>query len=239
MYVRLGDLEVPRILLGTSPFIGAGQFGARAWLYYARFVGKPEKVAEIIKYSVELGVRGVQVLAYDYIVEAVRRVVAETGEDLFVAGTVMPENPEESLELLSGIGCKIGLVHGALVSRRNIAEVKRQVKMIEEYGMKPGVALHSIPALKPVLEECPEIEVVMAPVNVKGIFMGDREESLRILEESDRFVIAKKVLGAGRIEPRTALKYVYSLPFVKSVAVGVASKEEARETFTIAFDILE
>ncbi len=47
------------------------------------------------------------------------------------------------------------------------------------------------------------------------------------------------MLGAGRIKPENALKYVFSLPFVKAVAVGVASKREAEETFTTAFKVLK
>lgn len=47
------------------------------------------------------------------------------------------------------------------------------------------------------------------------------------------------MLGAGRIKPKKALKYVFSLPFVKAVAVGVASKREAEEISTIAFKVLK
>ena len=36
------------MLLGTSPFVGAGQFGTRAWMYYRIFRGHPERIAEII-----------------------------------------------------------------------------------------------------------------------------------------------------------------------------------------------
>jgi len=237
--VKFKELEVPRILLGTSPFLAAGQFGLRAWEYYRKFVGKSENVAKIIKCCVALGVKGVQVLAYDYIVEAIESVVRETGEKLFIVGTVMPEDPRRSIKLLENIDCKIDLVHGALTSARRLGMVGEHLRLIKDAGMIPGIALHDIPVLEEVLQKFPDVEVVMAPINVEGEFMRDRDRCLRILEKSGRFIIAKKALGAGRIEPRRALEYVYSLPFVKSVAVGVASEEEAKETFTIAREILE
>jgi hypothetical protein len=30
-------MELPSVMLGTSPFIGAGQFGAKAMLYHTQF----------------------------------------------------------------------------------------------------------------------------------------------------------------------------------------------------------
>jgi len=237
-YAKLRGLNVPRVLLGTSPFIAAGQFGLRAWDYHRKFVGKSEKVAEIIEHCIGLGVKGIQVLAYDYIVEAVKMAMEETGEDIFVVGTVMPENPRKSLKLLEMINCRIALVHGALTSPRHAKAVGKQLKLIEEMEMIPGIALHDALFLESMLKIYPEIEVVMAPVNVEGIFMQDREKSLKMLEESDRFIIAKKVLAAGRIKPERAFNYVFSLPFIDAVAVGVASKEEADETFTAAWKAL-
>ncbi|RLE73432.1 MAG: hypothetical protein DRJ37_00175 [Thermoprotei archaeon] len=238
MYEYFSNLRVPRVLIGTSPFIAGGQFGLRAWEYYRRFVGKSEEVAEIIEYCVDLGVKGVQVLAYDYIVEAVKKAMDKTGIDLFVVGTLIPEDPQESLKLLIDINCRIGLVHGMLTTPRSLREVGRHLRLIEEADIIPGVALHNISALEAILKEYPQIEVVMAPVNIEGIFMNNKEKSLELLEKSGRFIIAKKVLGAGRIEPERALKYVFSLSFVKSVAIGVASRKEAEETFTIAWRIL-
>ncbi len=181
MYTHLDDLIIPRILLGTSPFIAGGQFGLRAWEYYRKFVEKSDEVAKIIEYCIELGVRGMQVLSYDYIVEAVKKATERTGVNLFIIGTLMPEDPKESLELLTSIDCKIALVHGALTIPRYLGKVGEHLELIEEAGLVPGVALHDISALNIILKEYPQIKVIMAPINVNGILMGDNEERLKIL----------------------------------------------------------
>ncbi|MFQ6074099.1 MAG: hypothetical protein ACE5KC_02655, partial [Candidatus Bathyarchaeia archaeon] len=57
--LQVGKAKIPRILLGTSPFIGSGQFGSRAASYYEHFYGHPENIAKIILAAVDLGVTGV------------------------------------------------------------------------------------------------------------------------------------------------------------------------------------
>lgn len=44
------------VILGTSPFIFAPQFGHRTWLYELDFKDQPENIAEILDKSYELGV---------------------------------------------------------------------------------------------------------------------------------------------------------------------------------------
>jgi hypothetical protein len=36
-FFNLSGQQIPRVLLGTSPFLGAGQFGSRAPEYFERF----------------------------------------------------------------------------------------------------------------------------------------------------------------------------------------------------------
>jgi len=40
--VEIGNATIPRVLLGTSPFVGSGQFGTRSPIYYAKFYRNPE-----------------------------------------------------------------------------------------------------------------------------------------------------------------------------------------------------
>lgn len=47
--INLKNRKIPRLLLGTSPFIGAGQFGAKASYYYSTLYKKPHNMYKIIK----------------------------------------------------------------------------------------------------------------------------------------------------------------------------------------------
>jgi hypothetical protein len=57
-------------------------------------------------------------------------------------------------------------------------------------------------------------------------------QTIEAIKNTDKIVIGKKVLAAGRLEPGPALEYVSKL--VYGVAIGIASREELEETFGIA-----
>ena len=236
--VKLRGHDVPRVMLGTSPFIAAGQFGRRAYEYYVRFVLNPANIVKIMEYCLNMGVAGIQALAYDFIIESILEAARSTGVKPIVIGTVDPEDPRGSLDLLDRVEAIAALIHGSITSSKMYGEIERELKLIKDHGMIPGVALHRIDVLNELLDRFPDIEVVMAPVNYAGYMMGDRENSLKILGSCGRFIIAKKVLAAGKLDVRRALKYVFSIPYIKSVAVGVSSEREAEETFNTAYKVL-
>ena len=72
-WAEISGVRLPVALVGTSPFVGAGQFGPRALALHARFFGRPGAVAEVLEAAVEAGAGGVQALSYPFIVEAIRR----------------------------------------------------------------------------------------------------------------------------------------------------------------------
>ena len=62
--LKVLNKEIPRKLLGTSPFIAAPQFGHRARLYQLDLYNNPENIFKIIKKSYEMGIMGIQVIPY-------------------------------------------------------------------------------------------------------------------------------------------------------------------------------
>ena len=80
---------------------------------------------------------------------------------------------------------------------------------------------------------------MLAPLNKYGHLMDLRpDEAVNLYRELGIPIIAKKVLGAGRIEPREALEFIARSKCVDGVAIGVASVEEAEETFSIALKLI-
>jgi len=74
-------------MLGTSPFIGAAQFGRKSHEYRMKFFYNEENMKELFIKSAELGVKAVQLIAYEPLVRALKKAEEETGEDFFVAAT--------------------------------------------------------------------------------------------------------------------------------------------------------
>ncbi|MDY6844075.1 MAG: hypothetical protein SVW57_08305, partial [Thermodesulfobacteriota bacterium] len=69
--------KIPRILLGTSPFIGAAQFGEKAREYRKNLYENPEHMATIIVESAHQGINAIQALAYPPIMEAIKMAQSE------------------------------------------------------------------------------------------------------------------------------------------------------------------
>jgi hypothetical protein len=76
--------------------------------------------------------------------------------------------------------------------------------------------------------------LIMASFNKAGFQMNpSRGECERCLREYDVDVLAMSTLAAGYLKPKEAYEYLFSLPNIESVVVGVSTKEHAEETFGI------
>ena len=89
-------------MLGTSPFIGAAQFGRKSHEYRMKFFYNEENMKELFIKSAELGVKAVQLIAYEPLVRAFKKAEEETGEDFFIAATI-PLKFEWCLSMLEDI----------------------------------------------------------------------------------------------------------------------------------------
>ena len=114
--IKIKDKEIPRTLLGTSPFIGAAQFGHRARLYQLDLYNQPENITKIIKKSYELGITGIQLVPYEPVVKALKWAIEE-GCELNIVGTVRPECENDDIELLNELEASSMLIHGAVTDQ--------------------------------------------------------------------------------------------------------------------------
>ncbi|MEM3147558.1 MAG: hypothetical protein QXQ21_01510 [Candidatus Jordarchaeales archaeon] len=238
--INVKGRELPRVLLGTSPFLGAGQFGVRAYKYYERFFRNPSKITELVAGCIEIGVNGVQLVAYPQIGRAVREAEEMTGVRLKVVGSLPFDMPSQALKHLSEFDTVAVLLHGEQTDKLNMEENRAWIKRIENEGYLAGVVTHNPARTIPLIIEELEVDVLMMPLNKAGYMMGGvrGEEFMEMVKESGVKIIAMKPLAAGSINPREAMEYLFSLRNISSVAVGIASIEEAKETFSAAIAAL-
>ena len=237
-YIKLSGQRLPRTLLGTSPFIGAAQFGHRARLYILDLYRKPEVMARIMVKSYQLGVRGIQLLPYPPVVEALE-MARDEGCPLDIIGTARPD--EEDMELFSNLGAKAIILHAGITDKTDWENIGSKLNDITDSGAIAGLATHlpfktTEKLLKsPILDD---FQLYMVPVNRLGYLMDcdthgpdEREHFKKMILKLDKTVIAKKVLAAGIMTPDDAFDYLKKLDYVNMVALGIASEEEAEETF--------
>jgi len=236
LQIQIGKARIPRILLGTSPFIGAGQFGSRAEFYYRHFYEHPENIVKIILKAVDLGVTGIQALPYPRIFSALRAAEREMGEELTIVGTIGPEAPHDDIKNLRRFKTVAMLLHGQVTDARNIREISQLLNDVHAANCLAGLVTHKPFSTLKWLEETElDIDLLMLSFNKLGMFMDTNPtkvaEAIRKLHKP---VIGKKVLAAGYLPPQDALTYITKIGCIDIVAVGVASEKEAEETLTAA-----
>jgi hypothetical protein len=240
--LELEGKKLPRTLLGTSPFIGAAQFGHRARLYQLDLYQKPGNMAKIIKKSCQLGVRGIQLLPYPPLIEALK-MAQKDGCYMEIVGTVLADQEEKDINLFAGLDASAMLLHAVTTDRAEWNFIAEKLESIADSGAIPGLVTHTPFRTTRKLLESPIIklfQLYMIPVNRLGYLMDcdthgptERSELRQLIQQLEKKIIAKKLLAAGIMTPNDAFDYLKTLDYVDMVAVGIASEDEAQDTFEI------
>jgi hypothetical protein len=238
--ININEKEIPRKLLGTSPFIGAAQFGHRSRLYQLDLYNKPENILKIIKKSYELGITGIQLVPYEPVVKALNWAIDE-GCELNIVGTVRQDCENEDIELLTGLEASAMLIHGAITDKLNYDFLAEKLENIRQTGAVAGLVTHRPFNTTKNLLESPIIDsfdIYMVPVNKLGYLMDvdrfmdkERAEFRNLINKLDKTIIAKKTMAVGILTPNDAFDYLKTLDYVDLMTVGIASEAEAEETF--------
>ena len=238
LQLQVGRTRIPRILLGTSPFIGAGQFGARAAQYYSLFGENPTEISKMICRAFGIGFTGIQALSHPSIYEAIKLAEENLEERIIVIGTVGPEEPSADIKNLQDFETEAMLLHGQITDERNIERISKLLEEIRLSGCLAGLATHSpYSTLMWLLGAKLDFDILMMPFNRLGMFMdADPLKIVEVVKKIDKPIIGKKILAAGRLQVSDALNYVVEQNCIDIVALGVASEREAEETFEAAMN---
>jgi hypothetical protein len=231
--------EIPKLMLGTSPFIGAGQFGRKAYEYRKQFFYNERNMERLFIKSATLAVQAVQLIVYKPLVNALKTAEKELGAKFFVAATIPSgQQFEKDLELLKPLKPEIIAIH-ALFCDALDPRLHGWIKKIRELGASPAASTHYPGETIEELDKAGfEFEVYLAPINPVGYAMApDRERTLQALETTDKQVIAIKPLAAGSLKPTESL-FTFIYRYADSISVGIVSAEEMEETYSIATKVI-
>jgi hypothetical protein len=223
--------DLPRLMLGTSPFIGARQFGSKSLDYRRRFFDNPDNMTRLFINSASLGVKAVQIIGYQPLVAALMK-AEETSGDFFVFVTIPRGDFASNLDLVSSLEPEFISVHAQFCDE-NDSRLNEWIDMIRDAGAKPAASTHSPGSTIPLLDEL-RFEAYLAPVNIVGYGMEpDVESTLKALERTKKAVIAIKPLAAGKLSPeKSVFEYIYR--YADSITVGITSEEEMKKTYSAA-----
>lgn len=240
--IKIRGMEIPRTLLGTSPFIGAAHFGHRSRLYQLDLYDKPENITKIIKKSYELGITGIQLIPYESVVKALKWAIKD-GCKLNIVGTVRSGCESEDIELLNEFEAISMLIHDAVTDELDYDHLAGKLEDISQTGAIAGLATQRPFNTTKNLLKSPVLdlfEVYMIPINKTGYLMDtdffmekERAELGELIKKIDKTIIANRTLAAGILTPEDGFNYIKTVEFIDIVAVGVASEAEAEETFKL------
>ena len=128
-----------------------------------------------------------------------------------------------------------GQVTDLALSSNNKEILNVYINLIQEqYNVTPIVATHNFGLLLRKLKEWNLKIPVMGPVNKKGFMMKpSQNEVLKLIEETDSYIIAKKVMAGGRLPPEEALPFLLGKN-IGSVVMGIGALSEAYHTISVA-----
>ena len=228
LFCKIQDRDIPLVSVGTSTFIGAGQFGKNARDYRKKFLNNPDAILEILEACYQLGGRGIEVIPAGKIPEAIK-IFSETHDDFVMTGSTFP-GPDPLIDNLVEMNAQIIFVHASVSDQKN-ERLTRLLDEVSSRGVIPGMAVHNpVSTLNYAFENLPEIKTFLIPFNAKGIFMGNQQAVETLVDShQDCAFMGMKTLGAGKIDPETAYAYI-AKHNIYCATIGMVSIEEVNIT---------
>ena len=247
-HFEVEDRRFSRLIIGHNPLLGYSYLSsARSAEYQARF-GSAEAIREVLIAALETGVTSMMLSTGHERSELIAQAIAAAQEQTGVAmSNLVIINPDvrDHADFLRRVNCQVCLIHGQNTdsffrrSERSFApEFVEVTKAIRDLGCVPGMSSHNGGETIPLAEKY-DIAVVNTPINKLAWRMCPCvEEVLGAVRASTKKIIAMKPLAMGRIAPPEAMDYIFSVPGVAGVCVGIGTAAEATETFGLGAQAL-
>lgn len=231
--IKLGDLEVSRLILGSNPFFGFAHkpddTGKRMRAYYTE-----ERIMATLDEAADHGITAVWTPCYDHWIRLWDRYQERGGKLRIWIGQPDPK-PEQMKAHITACakhggtaiciqGCRIDEQMG----HKRFDVVREWLDHIHKFALPAGIATHR-PTTHLVAEEhkLPTDfyhQCVYQPENYSS---KCREQALATVAKLDKPVVAYKVLAAGRILPKTAFPpLLRRLRPKDGLCVGVFPKDD-------------
>jgi len=284
-------MTIDPIILGHNQFIGVSHLSQEAGRARVEKFSNLERVAEIVEFSLDLGVKGMMLSTHPK-AEEIIHVLKEKGltDELnfypllpYAEKYVRKANEKGIVGMLNDILKQgdfrkklkimfqggLGVLQkdyekllGTLIDSELLMFQDLNIKAIflhnvftdlalglgvreifefymdyikDNYGVIPAFGTMNFARLVKTFDKWGiKKPLVMASFNKVGFQMNpSKEECERVLQQYEVDVLAMSTLAAGYLKPKEAYEYLFSLPNIKSVVVGVSKKDHAKETFGI------
>ncbi|MCX6997309.1 MAG: twin-arginine translocation signal domain-containing protein [Kiritimatiellaeota bacterium] len=233
--IRLGDLEVSRLLLGSNPFFGfahkPGDIGRRMTEYYT-----DEKIMADLDRAAAQGITAVVGPPFERWQKLFKTYLDRDGK-LRIWISQPDRSPEKipaEIEESVKAGAKAVYIQGHRVEQmyeKNTFEVVRGwVELIRKLGVPAGIGAHRTDChLEAQKRNFPVDFYFQCMFNVAhgdSFEQGDPQKAAEVIRQLKKPVVAYKILGAGRVPPRQGFEFAFrNIRPKDGVCVGVFTKD--------------
>ncbi|OED30462.1 hypothetical protein [Methanosphaera sp. WGK6] len=238
------------VILGSSPFLFAPQFGHRTRLYELDFQNQPENIAEILDKVYEMGVHEILLKQSNDLVKALD-ISESNGNEWNVIGMTDRTNFDDDLELFSKYNTSTVILDGIFVDESikedNYTIISNLLNEIRNNGYVPGIETRTPFNNLPLISNSDiidDFDVLLFPLNFYGYMMdcnflnNENKDKINILlKNMDKKIIANRTLATGILKPREAYDFIKDIDYLDAVCVGLAKVSEAEETLGIINEV--
>lgn len=227
--IRLGKLEVSRLILGSNPFFGFSH-QSRNMDEEMRSYFTDERIVQLLDEAASYGITTVAAPPYTHWITLFRKYL-QGGGKLRIWIAQPDSEPDLMMEAINASiegGAKAIFIQGARVDQQfekdpKFTLVRQWLEAIKERGLPAGIASHRpdvhLTAEKLRLPTDFYFQCFFMPGNYS---MEDREKAVAAIKQIRKPVVGFKILAAGRIPPREGFTYAFRhLKRKDGVCVGV------------------
>jgi len=239
--IKLGTLEVSRLILGSNPFFGIahqeGDAGEQMRRYYT-----DARIMAVLDEAAALGVTAVASPPYPRWIKLFAKYLEQGGKlrTWIAQPDPPPEMMKEAIAAAAKGGAKAIFIQGgradAQFSGGGLGLLPEWIDYIKSFGVPAGMAAHGtdthLAAEKAKLPTDFYYQCFFPPGSLSkepGRRIADFEKAItRIVKEIDKPIVGYKILSAGRIPPKEGFSFALAhLRPRDGVCVGVFPRDKA------------
>ncbi len=231
--IRLGKVEVSRLILGSNPFFGfahkPGDVADRMKDYYTE-----ERIMAVMDEAADHGITAVWTPHYDHWIDLWNRYRKNGGKLRTWIGQPDPpaEQMKDAITACAENGAEVICIQGERIDEQFRAKrfdiVRDWLEHIKHLGLPAGIAAHQ-PDTHLVAEEkgLPTDFYHQCLYQPENYSTECLDSALATIKQLKKPVVAYKVLAAGRLLPREAFPHVFQhLQRKDGICVGVFPKDD-------------
>ena len=209
--IRLGGLEVSRLILGSNPFFGFAHGNPQATDDQMRAFYTEERIMAVMDAAADQGITAVWSPPYDHWIGPWKRYRQGGGRLKIWIG--QPDNFDQMAGHITACAthgakavCIQGECCGRAIREGRFDLVRGWLKHIKSFNLPAGLASHRPDEILKAEQENLPAEFYHLTIGVPDTFRReDREKAVETIRKMAKPVVAFKVLGAGRLKPAEAL----------------------------------